>query len=91
VDEILDYVVDHPAQHGTLEPMRVHLTCYRVLSANRDRRAGEVLDAAYHLLQERAGVIEDASSRRSYLENVPAHREIAALCERTSDRGAGQV
>ena len=44
-----------------------------------DPRAHEVLEQAYHLLQERASWIDDEALRRSYLENVPANREIAAL------------
>jgi tetratricopeptide (TPR) repeat protein len=78
VGEILDYLCDHPALECTLEPLRIYLTCYRVLQANGDGRAGEILDAAYHLLQERAARIDDPDLRRSYLENVPAHREIVA-------------
>jgi predicted ATPase/DNA-binding SARP family transcriptional activator/class 3 adenylate cyclase len=78
VQEILDYLDGHPALLGTLEPLRIYMTCYRVLLANRDPRAGEILHAAYHLLQERAAKIDDENLRRSYLENVAAHREIAA-------------
>jgi tetratricopeptide (TPR) repeat protein len=78
VQEILDYMADHPALEGTLEPLRVYLACYRVLLANGDPRAEEILDAAYRLLQERAHGINDPDLRRSYLENVPYHREIAA-------------
>jgi class 3 adenylate cyclase/tetratricopeptide (TPR) repeat protein len=81
VGEILDYLSDHPALEGTLEPLRIYLTCYRVLLANGDPRAEEILDAAHHLLQERAATIEDEDLWRSYLENVPAHREIVALWE----------
>ena len=68
------------------EPLRVYLTCYRVLRANDTPRAGEVLAAAYHLLQERAATIEDADLRCSYLENVAAHREIVSLWEETSSQ-----
>jgi tetratricopeptide (TPR) repeat protein len=81
VDEILDYLTDHPELHGTLEPLRIYLTCYRVLLASIDPRAEKVLDTAYHLLHERAATIEDENLRRSYLENVAAHREIVALWE----------
>jgi tetratricopeptide (TPR) repeat protein len=79
--EILDYMEDHPALHGTLEPLRIYLTCYRVLLANGDPRAEKILDAAHRLLQERAATIEDQELRRSYLENVAAHREIVTLWE----------
>jgi tetratricopeptide (TPR) repeat protein len=84
VGEILGYLKDHPALEGTLEPLRIYVTCYRVLLANGDPRAGETLDAAYRLLQERAATIEDENLRRSYLENVAAHREIVALWEKTA-------
>ena len=84
VGEILDYVEDHPALSGTLGPLRIYATCYRVLSANGDPRAGEILGAAYPLLRERAATIEGGDLRRSYLENVAAHRQIVALWEEAS-------
>jgi hypothetical protein len=40
------------------------------------------LEAAYRLLLERAAAIEDEGLRRSYLENVPYHREIIALWQK---------
>jgi tetratricopeptide (TPR) repeat protein len=57
------------------------LTCYRVLQASSDPRVGDVLDKAYHGLQERAAKIDDERFRRSFLENLPWHREIIALWE----------
>jgi predicted ATPase/DNA-binding SARP family transcriptional activator/class 3 adenylate cyclase len=76
VADIMDYLRSHPALEGTLEPLRIYLTCYTVLQANDDPRADEVLDSAYHLLQERARTIEDGNLQQSYLENVTIHREI---------------
>ena len=67
-----------------MEPLRIYLTCYNGLHAAKDPRAKKVLDAAYRLLQERAVMIEDQGLRRSYLENVPYHREIVALWEEAS-------
>ena len=84
VGEILNYVKDHPALQGTIEPLRVYLTCYRVLLANGDLRDKKVLDADYHLLQERAAKIDDIVLRRSYLEKVVAHREVVALWKEAS-------
>jgi tetratricopeptide (TPR) repeat protein len=68
----------HPLD-GTDEPLRILLTCYRVLRANQDPRAEKLLTEGHQLLQERASKIEDERLRRSYLENVRAHREI--VCE----------
>ena len=84
VEEILCCLETYPELYGTWEPLRVYLTCYRVLRAGEDPRAEEILDAAYRLLQERAARIEDERLRRSYLENVAAHREIIAAWEESS-------
>jgi tetratricopeptide (TPR) repeat protein len=81
VEEILDHLKAHTLD-GTYEPFRIYLTCYRVLKAHDDARATEVLRTAYTLLQERAAGIEDERLRRSFLENVPAHRDLIAEFER---------
>jgi len=75
IDEILGFLESHTLE-GTEEPIRVYLTCYQALTANQDPRAEELLNTAHRLLQERAAKIGDEEKRRSYLENVPAHREI---------------
>jgi DNA-binding SARP family transcriptional activator/predicted ATPase/Tfp pilus assembly protein PilF len=75
VEEILNHI-ETGTLDGTDEPLRVYLTCYRVLVASQDLRAQGILSAAHRLLQERAAKIGDEDLRRSYLENVPAHREI---------------
>ena len=75
VEDVLSYLEVHTLE-GAQDPFRVHLTCYRVLRANQDPRAQAVLNTAHRLLQERAAKIEDKELRRSFLENVPAHREI---------------
>ena len=75
VDEILSYLQDHSLE-GTEEPFRVRLMCYRVLRANKDPRASDVLRTAYRLLQEQAAKISEETLRHLFLENVPAHRAI---------------
>jgi hypothetical protein len=57
------------------DPTRVTMTCYRILSAARDPRARQILEAGYHLLQEKAARL-DESARSSFLENVPSNREL---------------
>jgi predicted ATPase/DNA-binding SARP family transcriptional activator/class 3 adenylate cyclase len=85
VEEILDQMETDPIFHFTLEPLRLYLTCYRVLCANEDPRAGPVLQAAYDLLQEQAAKFDNPALRRSFLENVAAHREIVALYSASPD------
>lgn len=75
VTQILDFLEERTLD-GTDEPMRVYLTCYQVLQANRDPRADVVLRAAHTLLMAHAQKIEDEAMRQSYLENVAANREI---------------
>jgi len=75
VEEIMSHL-ESDSLDGTDEPLRVYLTCYRVLRADLDPRAEAVLDTAHRLLQEQAAKITDEEMRRSFLENVAAHREI---------------
>jgi len=74
VEEILSYLETRTLD-GALEPLRVYLTCYRVLQANDDPRADRILEEAHLFLQQRAAKISDEEERRSYLENVVANRE----------------
>jgi tetratricopeptide (TPR) repeat protein len=67
----------HPLD-GTIEPVRIYMTCYQVLKANKDNRAHDILDEAHNLLQKRAATISDKELRHSFLQNVPAHCEIVA-------------
>lgn len=75
IQEILDYVESNPLT-GADHPFQVYLTCYHSLCASHDPRAANILTTAYNLLQERADKIGDPELRRSFLENVAAHREI---------------
>jgi hypothetical protein len=52
-----------------------------VLAAAGDERAASVLETAHATLQEQAAKIPDETMRRSFLENVPYHREIVAAWE----------
>lgn len=80
-EEILAFLdaADTDAGHGlegTTDPFRIYLTCYLVLQAAHDPRAEEILSTAHNLLQQQAAGIDDEELRRSFLEDVTAHREI---------------
>jgi hypothetical protein len=79
-DEILNHL-ESGILDGTDEPFRVYLSCYRVFKASQDPRTEELLTMAHDLLQERAAEITDEELRRSFLENVAAHREIIEAWE----------
>jgi len=85
VEELLRHL-ESGTLDGATEPFRVYLTCYRVLCASRDLRAPEVLTTMHTRLQEQAARINDEELRRSFLENVPAHREIQSFFNAKSPR-----
>jgi hypothetical protein len=84
VEEILSRLEANLKLENIYEPSWVCLACYEVLSAHKDPRAKNILDAAHRLLQERAGQIDDQAVRRLFLENVAANREIIAALEESS-------
>ena len=57
----------------------VSVICCRVLQAARDPRAGSLLESAYAAVQRIAAATPDAATRASFLQEVPANREIVAL------------
>ncbi|CAG0929482.1 Putative HTH-type transcriptional regulator [Thermoflexales bacterium] len=86
VTEILNYL-QAATLDGTEEPVRIYLTCYLVLNANQDPRAPEILTTAYGFLQKRASRTSSERTHRSFLEQVPSHRELLAEWTKYGDRG----
>lgn len=68
---------------GTDEPFEIYLTCYRILSAQQDPQAAELLATAYTQLQLLASKITDKQLRHSFWHTVPAHRQIRALWQQS--------
>jgi hypothetical protein len=85
VEEILRYL-DEKSLDGTDEPFRVYLTCYDGLRAAADDRAYGLLHEAQEMLLDRARKIDEPELRRSFLQRVPAHRELA---QRWQNRDSG--
>jgi hypothetical protein len=69
---------------GADESFRIYLTCYRVLAAHADPRARPLLEQAHDLLSRQAGSLAGEESRAAFLHNVPAHRDIMALWEKST-------
>jgi DNA-binding SARP family transcriptional activator/tetratricopeptide (TPR) repeat protein/biotin operon repressor len=67
---------------GTNEPFRIDLTCFQVLDACGDSRAGDILTTAYQNLMAQKENIRDIDLERSYLENVAANHEIISAYEK---------
>ncbi len=77
VETLLAFVATHPLD-SPMQPLRIHLACYRVLGAVDDARANDILVAGHQELMRRARTIGDEGLRRSYLANVPVNQEIVA-------------
>ena len=75
-DEILAWI-EAQGVGGIEYPLRVYLACVDALdAAGQAARAAEVLAAAAAFLQERARRISDESTRQSFLEKIPVHRQL---------------
>ena len=68
----------HPLD-GTDEPVRVLLTCYRVLHSKGNPLADDVLRQGYDLLRGRAVRIKNKENKHQFLYGNPDHREIISL------------
>jgi tetratricopeptide (TPR) repeat protein len=77
VAEILAFLDGGGWLLGDCKPFWIYLVCTQVLAAAGDPRAGEILARAHTELQEWAAHCPDEATRRSFLENVPWHRELA--------------
>src|SRR5262249_30883133 len=77
-EELISYLGTKMLE-GVEEPILIYLTCFYILQATRDPRAAGILEQAYRALQTQAASIPDEPTRRSFLENVPYHREIIAI------------
>jgi tetratricopeptide (TPR) repeat protein len=76
IDRVISYVDRYPSLPGTDNPLRIYLTCYRILREIEPPRAEDMLHTAFRMLQARAHGIDDPILRESFLENVPENREI---------------
>ena len=78
-------VVAHAAAGGTLDgtvkPRLIELTCYKALARARDAGAAAWLRRAHDALRAQAATIEDLDLRRSFLHDIPYHREIVAISQ----------
>jgi tetratricopeptide (TPR) repeat protein len=78
VSDILTHLEAGGSLQGADNPLRVYLTCFRVLQQTGDPRAQNLLETAYQILHARAAKIPDEQTRRAFLDNIEQHREIQA-------------
>lgn len=61
-----------------VQDTRLYFAGYQLLQSIGDKRAAILLTRAYAALQTRANQITQAATRRSFLENIPWHRQLVA-------------
>lgn len=76
VDEVYAALDGGVSIEGCEEPMRVHLSCWRVLRALDDPRAEQRLAAARAQLLDRASRVKDPIQRERFLQRVDDHRAL---------------
>ncbi|MEJ2757493.1 MAG: tetratricopeptide repeat protein [Anaerolineales bacterium] len=79
--EILKYLSEQGSFRGAWEPLRIYLTCYRVLHSAEDPQAENILMTAYDFLQQQAARIPEETYRYKFLNDIPWHREIVQAWE----------
>ncbi|MEM7536272.1 MAG: hypothetical protein AAF639_29075 [Chloroflexota bacterium] len=80
----IDYIENEPNLLIPDSSFRLHLLCYHLLTLMNEPYADTLLSIAYAQLQDLASLIEDEIWSESYLENIPEHREIMDLTERSN-------
>jgi tetratricopeptide (TPR) repeat protein len=83
--EILHHLDEGGSLDGIDLPLLIYTICYKVLRAGGNPRASEILEKGYSLLQAQAEKIKDKELRKSFVENVPWHAEIAQYYQIGSD------
>ena len=78
VNLILERTAGGTTLEGVEEPLRLRLSCWRVLADALDPRAPAMLAAAHAELLALAARIADGPGRQALLHDVPQHRDILA-------------
>ena len=87
VEDILEIVRLHPRifmPELYFDAFATDVACCEVLHALRDPRVKDVLAASHHRLSAQLAQIADPALRQSYMDNVPANRELRQLYLRAS-------
>ncbi|MCB0192676.1 MAG: tetratricopeptide repeat protein [Anaerolineae bacterium] len=74
------YYLDRQGVQGIEHPAFVYLNCYHILhGAGHKDQANQLLLQGYRFVIRQAQQINDESSRKSYLTNIPEHRQLKVL------------
>ncbi|MFO7631655.1 MAG: tetratricopeptide repeat protein, partial [Caldilinea sp.] len=77
--EVVD-AIDEVVLAQAEDLVRIYWSAYRILTANRDERAGPMFDAACAHLQRQAAQISEPEVRQAFLHDIPIHHALGELC-----------
>lgn len=80
-EKIISYLDAGGTLDGTEEPLRIYYACYLALERGYDPRSEDLLRSAVRLLNTQVSKLDDESSRRMYVENVPWRSAIQQLSQ----------
>ena len=72
IDTLLTYLETGNLK-GTLEPLRVYVTCVQILQYLQDERATEILDRAYLILHQQAFRIQEQELKEKFFASLYAN------------------
>ncbi|MFW5690870.1 MAG: serine/threonine-protein kinase PknK [Chloroflexota bacterium] len=75
IETIYNQLIQGALDHAE-DILKIRLICWRVMHANSDPRAVDLLRTTYSLLMEKADEIKENALRSTFLESVHVHREI---------------
>jgi predicted ATPase/class 3 adenylate cyclase len=78
VEDILTHLATGGSTDGTDQPLRIYLTCFRVLEAAHDPCADALLTTMHAMFEQRAAKITDPDAQRMFRNNIAHNREIAS-------------
>jgi predicted ATPase/class 3 adenylate cyclase len=78
-ESILSHLANSGNLEGTEEPLRVYLTVYLTLVANRDPHATQILEDAHSLLREQVSKIQEQTNKEMFIQNVPWRHQIEEI------------
>lgn len=81
IEPVLRYMGEHTLV-SLFDVFADYYLCYEILAAAEDDRAGHIISQGYKLVQEWGNRIDEDSLRRSFFENVPAHKKIISAWNR---------
>lgn len=81
ISTIIDQILDNQPVCRPVTALFLHFWAYQILHTNSDPRAAQLLRHAVNDIQTKAARITNPDHRQTFLEQIPHHRTLIALCK----------